>query len=107
MSPVSTRDVYSQLVSFEGSMVKQVKPSVVLLGEVNVGHHDQDLNDGTKILSNGIMERCVPVGILMMKEEKNFEAQTRTVYHDWLFDETYLFLKSYISKTNTYNTCVI
>lgn len=54
-------DLYSQFVSFEGSMVQQVESSVVLLGEVNIGHHDQNLNDITEIFSNGVMERCVSI----------------------------------------------
>lgn len=33
-------DCYSQFVSFEGSVVQQVEASVVLLGEVDVGHQD-------------------------------------------------------------------
>lgn len=42
-------------------MVQQVEPSVVLLGEINVGHHNQDLNDTTEIFSNGIMEWSVSI----------------------------------------------
>lgn len=42
-------------------MVQQVEASVVLLGEINVGHHGQDLNDITEIFSNGVVERRVPV----------------------------------------------
>lgn len=42
-------------------MVQQVEASVVLLGEVDVGHHNQDLNNIAEIFSNGVMERCVPV----------------------------------------------
>lgn len=41
--------------------MQQVEASVVLLGEVNVGHQDQDLNDAVEIFSNGIMEWCVSV----------------------------------------------
>lgn len=63
-------DVYSQFVSFEGSVVQQVESSVVLLGEVNVGHHHQDLDDVAKIFSNGVMERRVAVWILISGEEK-------------------------------------
>lgn len=54
-------DVYSQFVSFECSMMQQVEASVVLLGEVDVGHQDQDLYDIAEIFRNGVMERCVPV----------------------------------------------
>lgn len=36
-------------------MVQQVESSEVLLGEVNVGHHDQDLNDIAEIFRNGVM----------------------------------------------------
>lgn len=42
-------------------MVQQVEASVVLLGEINVGHHDQDLDDIAEIFSNGVMERRVPI----------------------------------------------
>lgn len=42
-------------------MVQQVEASVVLLGEVDVGHHDQDLDDVAEIFSNGVMERRVPI----------------------------------------------
>lgn len=42
-------------------MVQQVEASVVLLSEVNVGHHDQDLDDTAEIFSNGIMERRVSI----------------------------------------------
>lgn len=42
-------------------MVQQVKASVVLLGEVDIGHDDEDLNDGSEIFSDGIMEWRVPV----------------------------------------------
>lgn len=42
-------------------MVQQVEASVVLLGEVDVGHQDQDLYDIAEIFRNGVMERCVPV----------------------------------------------
>lgn len=52
---------YSQFVSFQSSVVQQVEASEVLLGEVNVGHHDKDFNDITEIFSDGVMERCVPV----------------------------------------------
>lgn len=42
-------------------MVQQVEASVVLLGEVDVGHQNQDLDDTAEIFSNGVMERCVPI----------------------------------------------
>lgn len=42
-------------------MVQQVEASVVLLGEINVGHHGQDLNDIAEIFSNGVVERRVPI----------------------------------------------
>lgn len=42
-------------------MVQQVKASVVLLGEVNIGHEDEDLDDVSEVFSDGVMERCVPV----------------------------------------------
>lgn len=54
-------DYHLQFVSFEGSMMQQVEASVVLLGEVNVGYQDQDLNDAAEIFSNGIMEWCVSI----------------------------------------------
>lgn len=60
---------YLQFVSFEGSVVQQVKASVVLLGEVNVGHQHQDLNDVAEIFRNGVMERRVPIWILIEKEK--------------------------------------
>lgn len=63
-------DLYSQFVSFEGSMVQQVEASVVLLGEVNVGHQDQYLDDVAEIFSDGIMERRVPVRILIREKKK-------------------------------------
>lgn len=50
-------------------MVEQVEASVVLLGEINVGHQNQDLNDTAEIFSNGIMEWCVPVRILFVGEK--------------------------------------
>ncbi|TNN55221.1 hypothetical protein EYF80_034574 [Liparis tanakae] len=53
--------LYSQFVSFEGGMVQQVEASVVLLREVNVGHQDQDLDDISEILRNGVVERRVPI----------------------------------------------
>lgn len=62
------RHPHSQFVSFEGSMVQQVEASVVLLGEINVGHHGQDLNDIAEIFSNGVVERRVPVWILLRQE---------------------------------------
>lgn len=52
---------YSQLVAFECSVVQQVEASVVLLGEVDAGHHHQDLNDVPEIFSNGIVEWRVSV----------------------------------------------
>lgn len=55
---------YSQFVSFEGSVVQQVEASVVLLCEVDVGHHDQDLDDVAEIFSDSVVERRVPVRIL-------------------------------------------
>lgn len=42
-------------------MVQQVETSVVLLGKVNVGHHNQDLDNIAEVFSNGVMERCVPI----------------------------------------------
>lgn len=50
-------------------MVQQVEASVVLLGEVNIGHDDKDLDDISEIFSDGIMERCVPVRILTQKKK--------------------------------------
>lgn len=50
--------------------MQQVEASVVLLGEVNVGHQDQDLNDAAEIFSNGIMEWCVSIRILFLKKGK-------------------------------------
>lgn len=41
--------------------MQQVEASVVLLGEVNVGHQHQDLNDAAEVFSNGIMERRVSI----------------------------------------------
>lgn len=64
------RHPHSQFVSFEGSMVQQVEASVVLLGEINVGHHGQDLNDIAEIFSNGVVERRVPVWILLKTGSK-------------------------------------
>lgn len=54
-------DHYSQFVSFEGSVVQQVEASVVLLGEVDVGHQNQDLDDTAEIFGDGVMEWCVPI----------------------------------------------
>lgn len=45
-------------------MVQQVEASVVLLGEVDVGDQDQDLDDASEILCDGIVEGRVPVGVL-------------------------------------------
>lgn len=41
--------------------MQQIEASVVLLGEVNVGHQDQDLNYTAEIFSNGIMEWGVSI----------------------------------------------
>lgn len=51
-------------------MVQQVEASVVLLGEVNVGHQDQYLDDVAEIFSDGVMERRVPVRILIGEKKK-------------------------------------
>lgn len=61
LSQKSGYDHYSQFVSFEGSVVQQVEASVVLLGEVDVGHQNQDLDDTAEIFSDGVMEWCVPI----------------------------------------------
>lgn len=61
LAEIFVYDIYSQFVSFEGSMVQQVETSVVLLGKVNVGHHNQDLDNIAEVFSNGVMERCVPI----------------------------------------------
>lgn len=45
-------------------MVQQIEASVVLLGEVDVGDQDQDLDDASEILCDGIVERRVSVGVL-------------------------------------------
>lgn len=42
-------------------MVQQVEASVVLLGEVDVGHQNQDLDDTAEIFGDGVMEWCVPI----------------------------------------------
>ena len=42
-------------------MVQEVEASVVLLSEVNAGHHNQDLNDLTEIFCNGVVKRRVPI----------------------------------------------
>lgn len=57
--------LYSQFVSFEGGVMQQVEATVVLLGEVNVGYRNQDLNDITEIFGNGIVERCVTIRVLI------------------------------------------
>lgn len=41
--------------------MQQVEASVVLLGEVNVGHQHQGLNDAAEVFSNGIVERRVSI----------------------------------------------
>lgn len=51
----------SQFVSLEGGVVQQVEASVVLLGEVDVGHQHQDLDDVAEIFSDGVVQRGVPV----------------------------------------------
>lgn len=56
-------------------MVQQVEASVVLLGEVNVGHQDQYLDDVAEIFSDGVMERRVPVRILIGGEKENLKQQ--------------------------------
>lgn len=63
----SEDDYHLQFVSFEGSVMQQVEASVVLLGEVDVGHQDQDLNDAAEVFSDGIMEWCVSIWILFSK----------------------------------------
>lgn len=54
----------SQLVPLQRGVVQQVEAAVVLLGEVDVGHHGQDLDDGAEVLGDGVVERRVPVGVL-------------------------------------------
>lgn len=45
-------------------MVQQVEAAVVPLREVDVGHHDQDLNDVAEVFGDGVMEWRVPVRVL-------------------------------------------
>lgn len=52
---------YSQFVSFERCVVQQVEASVVLLGEVDVGHQNQDLDDAAEIFCYRIVEWRVPI----------------------------------------------
>lgn len=58
-------------------MVQQVKATVILLRKVNVAHHSQDLNDAPEVLSDGIMQRRVPIGVL---EIKNREKPSSTEF---------------------------
>lgn len=48
-------------------MVQQVEATVVLLCKVNVAHRGQDLDDASEVLSDGIVQRCVPIGVLEIK----------------------------------------
>lgn len=71
---------HSQFVSFERGMVQQVKASVVLLGEVDVGDQDQDLDDASEILCDGVVKWCVSVGVLQninQNVEKILVAKTQ------------------------------
>lgn len=51
----------SQFVALQSCMVQQVEATVVLLRKVNVAHHGQDLDDAPEVLSNGIVQRRVPI----------------------------------------------
>lgn len=44
--------------------MQQVKASVVLLREVDVGNHHQDLDDGAEVFSDGVMKRRVSIRVL-------------------------------------------
>lgn len=62
-------------------MVQQVEATVVLLRKVNVAHHGQDLNDAPEVLSDGIVQRRVPIRVLEVKKkrkEKAFELQNES-----------------------------
>lgn len=50
-------------------MVQEIESSVVLLSEVNVGHRNKYLDDIAEIFSNGIVQRCVAIGILREGDE--------------------------------------
>lgn len=56
-------------------MVQQVETTVVLLCKVNVAHHGQDLNDTPEVLSDGIVQRRVPVRVLKNKTQKPSTAE--------------------------------
>lgn len=53
-------------------MVEQVEASVVLLRKVNVAHHGQDLNDAPEVFSDGIVQWCVPIRVLKIKNREAF-----------------------------------
>lgn len=70
-------------------MMQQVEASVVLLGEVNVGHQDQDLDDAAEIFSNGVVERCVSIRILCVEKQGDFviNKETKPFLFSFLFKE--------------------
>lgn len=45
----------SQFVALQRGVMQQVKATVVLLGEIDVGHHGENLNDAPEVFSYGIM----------------------------------------------------
>lgn len=62
--------LYSQFVSFKSSMVQEVEASVILLSKVNIGHHNQDLDNISEIFSDCIMEGRVPIRILSQEKKQ-------------------------------------
>lgn len=58
-------------------MVQQVEATVVLLCKVNVAHYGQDLNDAPEVLSDGIVQRRVPIRVL---EIQNIDGVKHRIY---------------------------
>lgn len=46
---------HSQFVALQSGVVQQVEAAVVLLREIDVGHHSQDLNYAPEVFGNGVM----------------------------------------------------
>ncbi len=46
---------HSQFVALQSGVMQQLEAAVVLLREIDVGHHGQNLNDAPEVFGNGVV----------------------------------------------------
>lgn len=46
---------HSQFVALQSGVMQQLEAAVVLLREIDVGHHSQNLNDAPEVFGNGVV----------------------------------------------------